>query len=42
VKKTSTPTQKVANTFRKKRNKKYNGVKVKHKVEAPSKGTSSK
>lgn len=41
VKKTSTPGQKVANTFRKKRNKKYKGVKVKHKVEAPSKGTSS-
>ncbi|MCW3114925.1 MAG: hypothetical protein JWR18_3321 [Segetibacter sp.] len=40
VKKTSTPGQKVANTFRKKRNKKYKGVKVKHKVAAPSTGSS--
>jgi hypothetical protein len=40
VKKTSTPGQKVANTFRKKRNKRYKGVKVKQKIEAPSKGSS--
>ncbi|HSU49782.1 MAG TPA: hypothetical protein VLJ41_04315 [Segetibacter sp.] len=38
VKKTSTPGQKIANTFRKKSHKKYKGVKVKEKVDKPSTG----
>lgn len=42
VKKTSTPGQKVANTFRKKSNKRYKGVKVKEKVDSPSTGSSPK
>jgi ABC-type metal ion transport system substrate-binding protein len=39
VKKTSTPGQKVANTFRSKSHKKYKGVKVKEKIDKPSTGS---